>query len=92
MLSSFIGQKQVTTTHTAFCNYLALEVEGLEEKDFQTFRNKAVKLHSTIQSKAEECGYTDVFKPFHQTHSADQVASKGQAAAMQRAANFLPSC
>ena len=33
MLSSFLGQKQ-ETTHTAFCNYLALEVEGLEERDF----------------------------------------------------------
>ena len=42
MLSSFLGQKQ-KTTQTAFCNYLASEVEGLEEKDFQTFRNKAVK-------------------------------------------------
>ena len=51
MLSSFLGQKQETTTHTAFCNYLALEVEGLEEKDFQTFRNKTVKLLSNIQSR-----------------------------------------
>ena len=56
MLSSFLRQKQVTTTRTAFCNYLTLKVEGLEEKDFQTFRNKAVKLLSNIQSKAEEHG------------------------------------
>ena len=35
MLSLFLVQKQ-ETTHTAFCNYLALEVEGLEGKDFQT--------------------------------------------------------
>ena len=29
---------------------------GLEEKDFQTFRNEAVKLLSNTQSRAEECG------------------------------------
>ena len=55
MLSSFLGQKQETTC-TAFCNYLASEVEVLEEKDFQTFRNEAVKLLSNIHSKAEERG------------------------------------
>ena len=53
---SFFGQKQETITCTAFCNYLASEVEGLGEKDFQTSRNKAVKLLSNIQSKAEEGG------------------------------------
>ena len=57
MLSLFLGQKQETTTHTAFCNYQASEVEGLEEKDFQTFRHEAVKLFSNIQSKAEESGH-----------------------------------
>ena len=36
MLSSFLGKKQDTTTRTAFCKYMASEVE---EKDFQTFRN-----------------------------------------------------
>ena len=56
MLSSFLGQKQETTTCAAFCNYLVSEVEGLEEKDFQTFRNEAAKLLSNIQSKAEEHG------------------------------------
>ena len=55
MLSSFLRQK-LETIHAEFCNYLASEVEGLEEKDFQTFRNEAVKFLSTIQSKAEECG------------------------------------
>ena len=54
MLSSFLGQKQETTTTIAFCNYLALEVEGLEEKDSQTFSNEAVKFLSHIQSRAEE--------------------------------------
>ena len=29
---------------------------GLEEKDFQTFRNMAVKLLGNIQSSAEESG------------------------------------
>ena len=42
MLSSFIGPKQ-ETTRTAFCNYLASEVEALEDKDFQRFKNEAVK-------------------------------------------------
>ena len=56
MLSSFVGQKHETKTCTAFCNYLALEVEGLGEKDFKTFTNEAVKLLSSIKSKAEESG------------------------------------
>ena len=57
MLSSFLGQKQ-ETTRTAFCNNLVLEVEGLEDKDFQTFRNEAVnfKLLSSILSRTEERG------------------------------------
>ena len=54
MLSSFLGQE--TTMRTAFCNYLASEVEGLVKKDFQTFKNEAVKFLSNIQSKAEEGG------------------------------------
>ena len=54
MLALFIGQRKATTTRSAFCNYLALEVEGLEEKDFQTFRNEAVKLLSNIQSKTAQ--------------------------------------
>ena len=54
MLSSFVMQKQ-EKTFTAFCNYLVSEMEGLEEKDFQTFRSDTVKLLSSIQSKAEEC-------------------------------------
>ena len=54
MLSSFLRQKQETTP-TAFCNYLPSEVEGSDEKDFQTFRREAaVKLLSSIQSRAEE--------------------------------------
>ena len=65
MVSLFLGQKQETTTHTVFCNYLGSEVEGLEDRDFQTFRNEAVKLLSNIQSKAEEHGR----QPQHQTLS-----------------------
>ena len=56
MLSSFLWQKQETTTCTAFCNFLTLEVEESEEKDIQTFRNEVVKLLSCIQSRAEEHG------------------------------------
>ena len=53
MLSSFLRPRQ-KTTRTAFCNYLAREVEALEERGFQTFRNEAVKLLSGIQSRAEK--------------------------------------
>ena len=56
MLSSFLRQKQ-ETTHTTFCNYLVLEVEGFEEEHSQTYINEAVKLLSNIQSKAEEHGH-----------------------------------
>ena len=53
MLPPFLRPRQ-ETTRTAFCNYLASEVEILEERDFQTFRNEAVKLLSGIQSRAGE--------------------------------------
>ena len=52
MLSSFLGPRQ-ETTGTAFCNYLASEVAALEDKDFLTFKNEAVKLLHSIQSRAE---------------------------------------
>ena len=55
-------QKQDTTTCTVFCKYLASEVEGLEEKDFQTFRN--------IQSKAKERGHQPQQHTFSQSSSA----------------------
>ena len=51
MLSSFLGPRQ-ETTRTAF--YLASEVEALEDRDFQTFRNEAVKFLRGIQSRADE--------------------------------------
>ena len=54
MLLSF-SQKPEMTTLAAFCNYLAAEIEGLEEIDFQTFKNEAVKLLSNIQSREKEC-------------------------------------
>ena len=41
MLSSFLGQKQETTTHTAFCNYLASEVDE--------YRKAAKKASITFQ-------------------------------------------
>ena len=56
ILSSFLQQMQETKTHTAFCNYPESEVEGLEENDFQTFRNKVVKLLCNVQRKAEKHG------------------------------------
>ena len=42
ILSSFFRQKQETTC-TAFCNYLESKVEGLAEKDFQTFYKQSCK-------------------------------------------------
>ena len=53
IVSSFLWQKQEKTICTTFCNYLMSEVEGLQYKDFQTFRNEAVKL---LKNKAEEHG------------------------------------
>ena len=49
ILSSFIRPRQ-ETTRTAFCNFLASEVEALEKRDFQTFRNKAVKLWVRVRA------------------------------------------
>ena len=42
------------TTRTAFCNYLVSWVEALQEREFQMFKNEALKLLSGIQSRAEE--------------------------------------
>ena len=53
MLSSFLRPRQ-ETIKTALCNYLASEVEALENRYFQTFRNEAIKLLSGIQRRAEE--------------------------------------
>ena len=53
MLSSFWGPRQ-ETTKTPFCNYLASDLEALQDGDIQTFRNEAVKLLSGIQSRPEE--------------------------------------
>ena len=84
MLSSSFGQKQEITTCTGFCNYMVSAVEGLDERDFQTFRNEAVKLLSNIQSKAEECA-TDIStakaassscKGIHLNHPRDRDAFK----------------
>ena len=72
ILSSFLRQKQ-ETTKTAFCNYLASEVEALGDKDFQTFRNEAVKLISSIQSRAEERG-SQPQQPQQQTLSQSSSA------------------
>ena len=52
-LSSFLGPRQ-ETTRTAFCYYLASDVEALEERESQTYRNEAVKLQSRILRRAEE--------------------------------------
>ena len=53
MLVSFLGPRK-ETIRTAMCNYLASEVEALEERDCQTFIKKAVKLLSGIQSRSKE--------------------------------------
>ena len=49
--------KQVMYQFTQMRTMLSLKMEGLEEKDFHTFRNEDVKLLSTIQSRAEEHGH-----------------------------------
>ena len=74
MLSSFLRQTHETTTHTVFSNYLVLEVDGLEEKRFQPFRNKAVKLLSNIYSKAKECSH-QLQQPQQQTLSQSLSAT-----------------
>ena len=71
MLSSFVGQKQ-ETTGTAYCNHPASEVEGLKDTDFQTFRNEAVKLLSSIPSRAQGRGRQPQ-QPQQQTLSQDLV-------------------
>ena len=56
MISTFLGVHKDPTQspRQSFCNYLHFEIEHLEERDFLTFRNYAVKLLSEIQYKAEE--------------------------------------
>ena len=73
ILSSVLRQKQ-ETTHPTFCNYLASEVEGIEDKDLQTFRNEAVKLLSSIQNRAEEQGRQPQ-QPQQQTLSQNSSAT-----------------
>ena len=45
---------QAVDHQNSFCNNLAFEVEKMEDRDFQTFRNEAVKLLSGIQSRKEK--------------------------------------
>ena len=46
------SQKRQETTRTAFCNYLASDLEAFEDRDFQTFGNEAVK-----RGRSEERSY-----------------------------------
>ena len=56
MISTFLGAHQDPTPspRQSFCNYIHSEIEHLEERDFLTSRNDAVKFLSEIQYKAEE--------------------------------------
>ena len=63
MFTSLFGRRQ-EATRTAFCNYLASEVENLEERDCWTFRNEDVKVLNGIQSRAQE----GTHQPFLQHH------------------------
>ena len=56
IISTFLGEHwgPNPSQQQSFCNYLHSEIEHLEEKDFLTFRNDAVKLLSEIQYKTEE--------------------------------------
>ena len=65
---------QVVDQFTQMRSMLASEMEGLKEKDCQTFRNDAVKLLRNIQSRAEECG-CQLQQPHQQTLSRTQVNS-----------------
>ena len=56
LLTSFLGYRQ-ESTRTTFCNYLVSEVEHLEERDFQSIRNEAVKLLSGIQNRPEQSNH-----------------------------------
>ena len=53
MLTSFLVPRQ-ESTRIALYNHLAFETENLEERDFQTFINKAVTLLRGVQSRIEE--------------------------------------
>ena len=90
MLSSFLRPRQ-ETTRTAFCNYLESEVETLEDRDFQTFSNEAVKLLSGIQSRVEE----RISQPQQPTLCRSSSANSTyvpQTQTTQRAADFCLSC
>ena len=54
--STFLGacQDPTPSSRQSFCNYLHSAIKHLEERDFLTFRNDAVKLLSEIQYKAKE--------------------------------------
>ena len=53
LISTFLGEHQDPTPspRQPFCNYLHSEIEHLEERDFLTFRNDAVKLLSEISTR-----------------------------------------
>ena len=72
MLSLFLGPRQ-ETTGTAFCNYLVSELEALRGY-FQTFRNEAVKLISSIKSRADERSHQPQH-PQQQTLSGSSCAT-----------------
>ena len=74
MLSSFLGKKQETTTRTVFCNYLASEVEGLEEKDFQTFRKEhgcQLQQPQTLSHNSSATAASSSCKGIHLNHPRD---------------------
>ena len=66
MLSSFLPPRQ--ETRTAFCTYMASQVEALEDREFQTFGNKAVK------SRTDERSYQPQ-QPQQQTLSRSSSAT-----------------
>ena len=74
LLSSFLRQKQEPATHTAFCNYLALQVEGLQVKDFQIFRKESVQILSSNPISPEKCG-RQAQQPQQQTLSQSSSAT-----------------
>ena len=53
ILTFFLDPRQ-ETPQTALCNYLATEVENLDERNFQTFRNEIMKFLSGVQNQSQE--------------------------------------
>ena len=87
MLRSFLGPRQ-GTPRTVFCNYLASAVQNLEERDFQTYRNEAVKLLSGIQSSADERNHQQWQPTLSRSYSTTSTYVPPQTYQQKRSSHF----